>query len=152
MRILFEKIPTTSHNNCFTVRDFRCTQFDMPLHIHPEYELTYIIEGQGKRVVGDSIADYSAGDLVLVGANLPHCWYSDIRPHALESLSRTRSPYFHNLMASSPTWFRTLTGDPLVKLKPLTPLMFQTARRRSVNSTSWKQATTKMRTTPRSLS
>lgn len=89
MRILFEKIPVTSQSNCFTVREFNLPAFDMPLHVHPEYELTYIIQGQGKRVIGDSIADYSAGDLVLVGANLPHCWYSDTQTGFQKSLSHS---------------------------------------------------------------
>lgn len=47
-------------------------------HFHPEYELTLITKGEGKRFVGDDVVNFSAPDLVLIGPNLPHC-YSDLR-------------------------------------------------------------------------
>ena len=88
MRILFEKVPVTQAN-CFIVREFRLPIFDTPLHVHPEFELTYIIRGKGKRVVGDSVVHYSAGDLVLIGSNVPHCWYSDPIATEQEALSHS---------------------------------------------------------------
>ncbi|KQC02181.1 AraC family transcriptional regulator [Pedobacter sp. Hv1] len=50
--------------------------FIVPWHTHPEIELMHIVKGEGTRFVGDSIEQYEAGDVVLVGANLPHCWKS----------------------------------------------------------------------------
>lgn len=58
----------------FLFRRFDSTAFDAPYHFHPEYELTYIIEGSGKRYVGSHMEDFVSGDLVLLGPNLPHCW------------------------------------------------------------------------------
>jgi len=64
--------PTSGHS--FIIRKFGKTAFDAPYHFHEEYELTYILHGSGKRYVGSHMEDFASGDLVLLGANLPHCW------------------------------------------------------------------------------
>ncbi|MHA4739849.1 AraC family transcriptional regulator [Dyadobacter sp. MSC1_007] len=58
----------------FRVFLYEGAEFDAPWHYHPEYELTIILESQGMRYVGNSMENFEAGDLVLLGANLPHCW------------------------------------------------------------------------------
>ena len=58
----------------FLFRKFDNSAFDAPYHFHPEYELTYILDGSGKRYVGSHMEDFAPGDLVLLGPNLPHCW------------------------------------------------------------------------------
>ena len=45
-------------------------------HHHPEYELTLTLNSRGQRFIGDHVGDYDDGDLVLVGPNLPHTWFS----------------------------------------------------------------------------
>ncbi len=47
-------------------------------HFHPEYELHLVTATEGDRYVGDHIGPFRAGDLVLVGPNLPHNWISDV--------------------------------------------------------------------------
>lgn len=69
----FERLET-SVNSSYTLRAFKEFIFTAPYHFHPEYELTLIIKGEGKRFVGNNMADFAAGDLVFIGANLPHCW------------------------------------------------------------------------------
>lgn len=49
-------------------------------HFHPEYELHLVTSTTGTRYVGDHIGPFAAGDLVLVGPNLPHNWISDVDP------------------------------------------------------------------------
>jgi AraC-like DNA-binding protein len=57
----------------------RCEDFarDHAWHFHPQFELVWIICSEGTRFVGDSIERYHAGDLVLTGPNLAHCWRND---------------------------------------------------------------------------
>lgn len=45
-------------------------------HHHPAMELTHFIAGEGTRFVGDHIAPFSPGDLVLLGERLPHYWHA----------------------------------------------------------------------------
>lgn len=76
MRASYEKISVNSDTS-FLARRIQAAYFDAPLHFHPEYELTLIISGNGKRFVGDSVENFKSGDLVLLGSNLPHFWRSD---------------------------------------------------------------------------
>ncbi|WP_417887860.1 AraC family transcriptional regulator [Zunongwangia sp.] len=46
-------------------------------HYHPEIELVYVNSGSGKRQIGSHVSYYHHGDLILIGANLPHCGLSD---------------------------------------------------------------------------
>ncbi len=75
MRAQFEDVHWTGHES-FMVRCFDLPRFTVPWHFHPEVELTLILEGSGDRCVGDHLESFSAGDLVLVGGNLPHYWHS----------------------------------------------------------------------------
>ncbi len=73
MKPLYEKIDK-SFGSSFTLRTYHTDHIcNMPFwHIHPEYELVYIRNGQGKRHVGNTISTYTDGDLILLGPNVPH--------------------------------------------------------------------------------
>lgn len=58
----------------FLLKVFGELAFTAPYHYHPEFELTLILAGKGKRYTGNHMADFKDGDLVLLGSNLPHCW------------------------------------------------------------------------------
>ncbi len=60
------------------VREFYLEKFPIGWHYHPEIELTYIAESSGRRWVGDHVTSYEAGDLVLIGPNVPHYWMNDV--------------------------------------------------------------------------
>ncbi len=47
---------------------------------HPEYEIHLIQHGSGRFVVGDCIDAFGAGQLTLIGSDLPHNWISDVAP------------------------------------------------------------------------
>jgi AraC-like DNA-binding protein len=74
MKPYFQKIAPGPSSFTAFVRSDPAFPFDW--HYHPEYELTLILESEGRRLVGDSTAEYGAGDLVLVGPNVPHTWRS----------------------------------------------------------------------------
>ncbi|MEO9021548.1 MAG: AraC family transcriptional regulator [Ginsengibacter sp.] len=80
----FVEILTSSRGTSFSVKRFDKKGFEAPFHFHPEYELTCITEGEGKRFVGNNMSGFQKNDLVLMGANLPHCWKldQDIHPKA----------------------------------------------------------------------
>jgi len=46
------------------------------LHRHSQLQLTWIEQGEGVRLLGDSTEPFESGDLVLVGSDLPHAWLS----------------------------------------------------------------------------
>lgn len=78
MKARIQKV-TTSRQSSFTFRDKSSPRFPFSWHFHPEYELTLIVESRGTRFVGDRVERYDDGDLVLIGPNLPHTWFSE--PH-----------------------------------------------------------------------
>lgn len=64
-------------NSSFFHRMITMDKLEVPFHYHPEFEISYFIQGFGTRYVGDSIFPFSSGDLVLLGENLPHTWIFD---------------------------------------------------------------------------
>lgn len=85
VKALFEKI-TIHEQRSLLVRRFQMPQFDVPWHYHPEYELTYIAQGCGRRFVGDHVESFTAGDLILIGPDMPHFWRSDDEYYQPESV------------------------------------------------------------------
>ena len=75
MKAVFEQL-TTRIENSISITDLNMTSFDGPYHYHPELEITWIRNSSGKRYVGGNVSDYKPDDVVLVGANVPHCWHS----------------------------------------------------------------------------
>ncbi len=73
---LFESI-NAQNDNSFSIRVFEQETFTSPYHYHPEFELTLINKGSGKRYVGNHLEHFNKGDLVFLGPNLPHCWKTD---------------------------------------------------------------------------
>ena len=61
----------------FVIKKIDAPHFDPTFHLHPEFQLSYVIKGEGTRFVGDNIKSFRDGDLVLTGPNLPHVWRSD---------------------------------------------------------------------------
>lgn len=61
----------------FSVRRDLVPHVNNRWHYHTEVELIHFKKGEGTQFIGDSIKRFKAGDVVLVGANLPHYWRFD---------------------------------------------------------------------------
>jgi AraC-like DNA-binding protein len=73
MKTVFEQI-SLGLRSSFIHKYLELPAFDSPYHFHPAYELTWICRGNGIRYVGRTAQSFVDGDLVFLGANLPHCW------------------------------------------------------------------------------
>eukprot|EP00873_Tetraselmis_striata_P031765 jgi/Tetstr1/452029/TSEL_039065.t1 len=49
-------------------------------HYHPEYEIHLVVATSGRFYVGDHVGEFSPGQLILTGPNLPQNWISDLGP------------------------------------------------------------------------
>ncbi|MEO5909048.1 MAG: AraC family transcriptional regulator [Ginsengibacter sp.] len=74
MSIASYQVILPSKTGSFMIKKFDERGFEAPFHFHQELELTFIIEGKGKRYVGTNMSGFQNNDLVLLGSNLPHCW------------------------------------------------------------------------------
>ena len=77
MRARLENISPKMQGRTIFGLSINQTRFDSLWHYHPEYELTYIIKGNGRRMVGDDMENFNEGDLVLLGPDLPHTWIGE---------------------------------------------------------------------------
>lgn len=75
MRPYYEKV-TVPAGFSWELFDRREPAFPFNWHYHPEFELTLTLNSIGERFIGDHVASYADGDLILVGPNLPHAWQS----------------------------------------------------------------------------
>lgn len=73
MKPHFHKIPSTLQSS-FSIRHDIKPDFGNIWHYHPELELHYTIKGEGVRFIGDNISNFTPGEMILVGENLPHTW------------------------------------------------------------------------------
>lgn len=65
--------------------------FETPWHFHEEYELVWCEKGFGKKFIGNAYSEYSEGDLVFIGKNLPHLFKADEVFYAEQSKEKPSS-------------------------------------------------------------
>lgn len=70
----FENI---SKEHTLNVFSFTKYFFEFNWHFHPEYEITLILNGQGKRFLSNKAEDFYPQDLVFIGSKIPHTWMSE---------------------------------------------------------------------------
>jgi len=117
MKPHFHKVPQQLESS-FSIR--RDSSFGSLWHYHPELELHYLIRGEGVRFIGDNISNFSDGEIVLLGENLPHKWHcreDDITQDGVEAIVLHFSSNF--------------MGKDMLSLPEarLLPLLFEKAKR-----------------------
>jgi AraC-like DNA-binding protein len=74
---IIREITPLTQNDCFTIFSRVKNEFSFPLHYHEELELNLIMNAKGaRRIVGDHIDTIDELELVLVGPNVYHGWFT----------------------------------------------------------------------------
>ena len=76
MKPRLHKLPQTAGTSFSVVESENYHSYN-EWHYHQEIELIYIESGEGTRFIGDKIEPIVSGDLLLVGANIPHMFRFD---------------------------------------------------------------------------
>lgn len=76
MKVLPFKIPKPQRDELVFQIDHEKVFYDK-LHQHEEIQISFIVEGEGTLIVGDSVNYYSKGNILIIGSYLPHVFKSD---------------------------------------------------------------------------
>ncbi|MFY0630597.1 MAG: helix-turn-helix domain-containing protein [Flavobacteriaceae bacterium] len=76
MKVLPFQIPKPTKDALIYQEDYEYIFYDK-FHQHQEIQLSYILEGEGTLIVGDTISNYQKGDVLAIGSNLPHLFKSE---------------------------------------------------------------------------
>lgn len=61
----------------FTVKAINLPYFSTEFHFHEECQLVYVVESEGKRIIGDSVEHFESDELIFLGSNVTHVWHND---------------------------------------------------------------------------
>jgi len=120
MKPHFHKVPLQLESS-FSIRRDSC--FGSLWHYHPELELHYLIRGEGVRFIGDNISNFSDGEILLLGENLPHKWHCREDPSQDVSLYGVETMVLH--------FSSNFMGNDMLSLPEtrLLPLLFERAKK-----------------------
>jgi AraC-like DNA-binding protein len=76
MKVTYHQV-TPAPQESLRVLELRGPSYHCTWHFHPEYQLGLVLQGAGHRIVGDNIGPLEAGEVSLLGPNLPHAWQFD---------------------------------------------------------------------------
>lgn len=128
MKVYPFKIPKKPKENIVLQID-RASRFYNKLHQHEEIQLSYLLAGKGKLVVGNSITFYKPGDFIAIGSNLPHLFLSspDSSESHMISIFFTKKcfgdTFFENqeMLILAPVWeyltfgFKVYEAEPVIR-------------------------------------
>jgi AraC-like DNA-binding protein len=81
LKILFEKL---NFPHSTSIRALEVSGFNSPYSYHPEYEIVYILSGNGTRLIGQKPEPFEAGEVVLLGPNVYHWWKPNDNPRLVD--------------------------------------------------------------------
>lgn len=58
----------------FSIRQDVIPYYYTQFHAHPEVEIVHIEEGKGLHFIGRHVSGFQPGDVVMIGADVPHYW------------------------------------------------------------------------------
>jgi len=106
MKVLPFKIPKVTDHSFRVQHDVGAYFYDT-LHQHPEIQITLIQESTGTLILGDHIGEFAAGDVIVVGPNIPHVFRSDKSYYEVENHEATDAiSLFFDEMSLGEAFFR----------------------------------------------
>lgn len=88
------KVPT-KHTDSFSARQDMYPNINNRWHYHTEVEMIHFHCGSGMQFIGNHISRFQAGDIVLVGSNLPHYWRYDDEAYLEQPFEKPYSTVIH---------------------------------------------------------
>jgi len=94
MKALSFKVPKTKDESVRIQVDHQPYFYDS-FHYHPEIQISYVFNGTGTRIIGNSVGRFNKNELYIIGSNIPHIFKSDrIYYENSSELSHAISFYF----------------------------------------------------------
>ncbi|WP_154857916.1 helix-turn-helix domain-containing protein [Cyclobacterium xiamenense] len=114
-----KKLIIVPESTSFNLKRAVMTPRTYRIHSHKNFELNYIVDGWGNRIVGNTMESFSRGDLVLMGPDLPHCW--EVTGVSIGCLPECITIHFHE----------DFFGQKIKRLPELSPILdlFKLAKR-----------------------
>lgn len=86
MKVFPFQIPKPLHENLIVQED-RVPMFYGQLHQHQELQLSLIVKGKGKLIVGDSVHPFETGDFFAIAPHCPHLFSNEPSPEGVHMIS-----------------------------------------------------------------
>ena len=76
MKVLPFKVSKSENKALVYQEDYEYLLYDK-FHQHEEIQISYVHEGEGTLLVGDTLTHFKKGEIIVLGSNLPHVFRSD---------------------------------------------------------------------------
>ncbi len=126
MKVYPFKIPKKPKENIILQID-KAARFYDRLHQHEEIQLSYVLSGKGKLVIGNTISTFKPGDFIAIGSNLPHLFLSPLDNRESHMIS-----IFFTKKSFGDTFFENQEMENLLPLWEYLPYGFKVGKETQV--------------------